>query len=713
MATDYEQISRVYSNVAVDNYSDAQGVIDQLNPLDFNAPDYDLVRNLEARIQDSSAYWNQPEGYNLEKSRNQSQRALLGKQIDVTNLYRFQIPYIENQLFLANEAIVAYTTAQQAMPEVYPAQDTQRSKIFARDLEKALIAHSHKFKLQKLQEIAVRHLMMNRVGIIKLKFDPNYGQNGEIIPEIVDPRNVIFDKNARFGSNPAFICEVLKMTVEEMCSRWPNKKEEIYKSLNYKRGTPKQLSAVVPVREVHFTYFNDKYEASEVIVWYFNDVVLEKTKDINWVYTDSRKNFLDSPRKMYVLLNYINDGNHVIDNTTPIEQADYMQAMLNKRGRQIMENADKANGMLVISTESGMTADDAQNITGDPNQKLIITTQGRPVSELVHQVPAHDLPAFVVNDKMDIRSMIHAIMGTPSEFTGTVDGTRGEETLGQALLKKNQASGRQDLIIRAIDHWMTDYFNCVVQMMAVWYTEKHFFVYNGGDGDFDYITITRDLIEDGIAVTVKSGGTLPFDKSRQEGVALQLAKMGMISPLDLYKDLHMDNPQQRYDNWVKWKTDPMSLARSVEDQDQDNKAYMDYVEIMNGKKAEPRMDATTEHILTHRKQMLTEEFLKADRKKQVAFLEHLKAEVESLEARTALDTVAQQGVMGLDLFGMNQQPMPMPGAPTPLTPPAQLPMGAPEMGLGAQAPGLPMGGGPSALAGLGQGAPAPAGPPML
>ena len=150
---------------------------------------------------------------------------------------------------------------------------------------------------------------------------------------------------------------------------------------------------------------------------------------------------------------------------------------------------------------------------------------------------------------------------------------------------------------------------------------------------------------------------------------MNLAKMGMISPLDLYKDLHMDNPQQRYDNWFKWKTQPDALARDLENQEQDSQAYMEFIEIMNGKKdVKPYDEATQEHILTHRKQMITDQFLKADHSKQKAMLDLLGVELRSLELRTELEQLS-----------MPPQQAPQPGQP---------PMGAP-MGAPGQPPGSP------------------------
>lgn len=706
---DYEQISPPLDDMRVDDIAHQYDLLDTLPSLDLDISDSQIISNLNARIEDAQSYWDKPEGFNLRESRNENTRLHLGKQVDVTHLYRFQVPYVENEIFVGEEAIVAYLTAQNPQPEVSPAQDSSRSKIFAADLEKYMMAHSQQFYLNRLLEASVRNLLNKRLGVIKLEFDPDYGKYGDIVPKVIDPEHLIIDKNAPMGENPAFICHVMKMSVEEMCFKWPTKKKEIFEALGIVRGTSKQMSQEVAIRQVWVTHY-DNGTPQEGCVTYFSKVVLSKYKNPNWLYAEGNKNFLEMPLKPFIPLNYINYGQHWIDVTTPIEQAANMQNILNKRGRQIMENADKANGMLVISTDSGLTKDDAQNLTGDPNQKLIIATKGQPVSQLVYQVPPHDLPAYVIADKQDQRTVIHAILGTPSQFTGSATGEHGEsDTLGQAMMMKNQASGRQDLIVRAIDNFMDRYFKFLAQMMVVWYDKNHTMVYNGGDGDFDYITMRRDLFEDGIAVNVKSGTTLPFDKGRQEAVALNLAKMGMISPLDLFRDLHMDNPQKRYDNWFKWKTNPESLARDANDAMDESTAYIDYIEIMEGSGAKPRDDAKMEHVLTHRKQMITDEFLKAPKKKQEALADHVQKEVNSLLLRTMLDEMSQApGTQGEE--NMNPQtpiqppPPPMPPAMPGAMPGAPMGMPPPPGGMPPMVPGPPMS--PQGVLGVNPGNPA-------
>lgn len=696
----HDQLTNPFGDTTVDNLQDAPvGVIDHVSTLNFDVPDNTIIKNLERRIADSQDYWNRPAGFNLKQVRYDNIRMYLGKHLDQNKLYRYQTPYVENQVYVGEEAIIAYLTAQNPAPEVYPSQDTPRSRIFAQDLEKAMKSHSDMFHFSELMAGAVRNVLNKRIGIVKLSYDPDFGPNGEIIPSVIDPEHLVVDKNAKQSDNPAFICEMLKMSVNEMISRWPSKKEKIFQELGIVRGTAKQLEEIIQVREVWVTYYNSKFEACEGCVYYFGNVVLEKVKNPNWLYASANKNFASMPTKPYIPLNFDNDGSHWIDYTGPVEQAGVLQDVLNKRGRQLMEVVDKANGTTVFSSDSGLSKDDVQNLTGDPNQRLIIKTNGQRVDDLVHRIDPPVIPPMLMQDKVDLRTQIHAILGTPSEFTGSPDGNDDDPTLGQSQMKKNQASGRQDLFVRAIDRFLTRYFNYWVQMAVVWYDAKHMFVYNGGDGEFDYITMSRDLIEDGVIVSVKSGSTPPFDKGRQEAIGLKLGEMKAISPLDLFKLLNLPNSQQLYDNWAKFTANPAELARSSMDEQDNNKAYIAYTEIMNGEKPKDPDDADKEYVLSLRKLMLTDEFLRAPRNRQGVFLKFVEKAVNSLALRTSLDQMSDEGgVMALD----PKNPIPPPQPPQqPGMPPAASggPMPPqPPMGSGGPPPPGPMP--PSPLGGM-------------
>ena len=696
---DYEQAAPPLSDTKVDRLSEVpSGVIDQLPSLSIDIPDQDIIKNLNTRVDDSESYWNMPDGFNLRNSRSENMRQYLGKQLDVRSLYRFQIPYIENQLYIAEQAIIAYITAQEPRPEVSPAQDTPKSKIFAIDLEKIMQAWGLKVALRQKFEAAVRNALNKRIGLIYFEYDVN---ENEILPIALNPEDVIIDKNVRQGENPAFIRRLLKMSINEACNRWPEKQKDIYRTTGIKRGTSKQLDQIIVINEDWVTHYDKDYTPQEAVVYHFGDLVLEKDRNPHWMYARKNKNFLPAPRKPFIPLNFDNDGSHWIDQTAAIEQAGKIQLILNKRGRQLMEVADKANGTLVIDTASGITKADSQDLTGDPNQHIVIAPPpGKTNSDVITRLDPPVIPDFLFQDKLDLRTTVHAIMGTPSEFSGSNDGDPDRETLGEAMMKKNQASGRQDLYVRSIDRFAHELFNFLVQMMVVWYDEQHFFVFNGGDGEFDHLVISRDLIEDGIAVNVGSGSTLPFDKQRQEAVVLQLLKMGAsISLLDAYKLLHLQNPQQLYDNWAKQQTDPMALARDALDEMDEAKAYIAYVEIMAGKPAKDPDDCTKEFVLSLRKLMITDEFLKAPRKYQKKFLDYVEKAISSLELRMSLDMMGKEGIQLLEPQQPIQplpppQPMMPPGMPMQPPMPGQPPMGQgmPPQGAAPMPPSQPMGG---------------------
>jgi hypothetical protein len=717
-AWDYEQTAPPLNDTRVDRLeANAQGgQIDALATLSIDIPDQKIIQNLNQRIEDARGYWDASDGFNLRVVRGDNVRQYWNKAKDVRSLYRFQMPYQENQIYISQQAIKAYLTAQQPQSEVSPAQDSPISKQFALDLEKIHMAHSYKVNTAALFETCVHNCMNKRVGMIKFEYDPDLD---EIIPKAIDPEHVIVDKNARMGENPAFVCQFLQMSINEMCHRWPNKKQEIYEQAAKQagwggeqgkmRGTYNQLEAIFVVNEVYLTYYDKAYEPHEALVYYFGACVLEKTKNPHWLYASPKKNFLSAPKKPWIYLNFDNDGSHLIDQTSATEQAGYIQNVLDKRGRQLMEVADKANGMLIVSTASGLTLDQLQELTGDPNQKLLIQVEpGKSVQDSVFQVPPPEVSQVLYQDKLDLRMTIANIMGVPSDFSG-VDDSNNEDTLGQSMLKKNQAAGRQDLYVRCIDRFANDYFNMLTQMMVVWYDKEHFFVYNGGDGEFDYLVCSRYLFEDGIAVSVKSGSTPPLDKQREEAIALNLAKEGALSPLDIYKMLHLQNPQKLYDNMAKWKADPNSLARDTLDSMEDSKAFMDFIKIMNGLKPEPPDDCKKEYVLSLRKLMLRDEFLKAKKKYQNYFLDFVNKAITSLELRTSLDIMSGEGLQLLEPR-VPFQPLP---PPMPPQQPGMMGAMSPMMGQPPGQPGTPPPGQPGSMPPLQQAQGVPVGAPPV
>jgi hypothetical protein len=681
MALEYDRTSPVLDNTSVDNFVDQPGEIDRLSSLSLDMPDRDIIRNLNQRINDSEQYWNDAKGFDLKNRRNNNTRMHLGK-VDETGLYKHQKQYKENQIFVAEESIIAYVTSQIAGPLVVPAGREEIHKLFAGDLEKAIKCYFGGdvldfVNIETLTELWARDILNKYIAIGHFYYDKELE---EIVLEHVDPEHCILDKNAALGKNPGFICHVLKRTPEELINEFPKQEDDILRKLGIQRRTPKQMTREVAVRKVWVTHYDKDNKPQEGVVWYFDDIVLEKIRNPNYLYGKKELNLLKYPKKPYIFGNLVNYGTHVIDSTSPLEQAAEMQQYLMRRGRQIAENADKANGILVIGTSSGLSKDDGQNITGDPNQKLFVANEnGANLNTLVMQLQAQQLPQYVIADKLDARMQIGNIMGAPTDFTGS-QADDGDPTLGEVMLKKNQAAGRQDLMVRAMTRMIAQAYQYYVQMAIVWYTEARDFTYDAGDGEFDFITLKRDLIHKGIRV--KANKPANPDRSRIEAIVLKLLEQKAISLLDAYKLLQLDNAQQLYDNWAKQQQDPTALARDALDVVDESEAYVAFQDIMAGRDVPEKDNPSKEYILSLRKLMINDTFLKAKKSDQNRFIKYVTKCIDSLEERLALEKAS-------DVEGLTAEAL-RPGTPlpSPMVPPAgAMPPGMP----GTTPPPMPMG----------------------
>lgn len=654
------------------------GLVDELPVLALNVPDKELITNFKRWEEDSKAFWNNPKGFNLEDRRKKNVRYYKGEQLDQDKLYSYQIPYVQNELFVATETIAAYTTSSDPTAEVYPEDETTQSKVMAESLEWGINVHNEKFKLAEKLNKVERSVYLKYVGIVKLYWD-EVAQ--DVVPRVIEPENIVVDKSCRLGENPMFICETCMATMKQLFNLFPEKKDALLREIGRERSSNKLENSVYAYKEIWFTQVTDEGE-EECVAWYLGDLLLGKSKNPNFLYDGDGvqiTNFLPKPMKPYIFFNYMNSGAHLIDETSPFEQAIPMQDALNKRGRQIMENADTANSILVLKSGS-IPTDEAENITRDPNQILVLTTANdQPVNSAFGEITPHLLPNYVINDKQDLKNAIHEIMGTPSQFRGAQD-RGGANTLGEARMMRDQAGGRQDEIIRCLERGLADYFKLLVQMMKVWYKDAKKFACRDNDGKFVFVELSREKIPDVAWIRVEPGSTQKKDKNREEQIAMNLAQLGLIDPYNLFKDLGMKNADSRYNTLVKFKMSPESVSSEIMAENQNRMAYIDFACIMNGEDIKGHDDVDAEHILAHRAQIMTDKFLYAKQDRQRAMINHIQEEVQLLSQRVKLQEASMQGLL-LDpnmpvtpeVPEPMPQPMQMPGPQGPQQAPGAMP----------------------------------------
>jgi hypothetical protein len=662
--------------------------------------DKKLIDNIDNRINDSKTYYDDSNSFNLTQKRAVNLRMYLGIQSDSSDYYEQEEPYIENQLRPMIESVISYVTARAPSFDVTPATDSPESRKFASNLEKSMNAHSIEFDLRGLVEVGVRQWMLNQAAYISLEFDPDYGDNGEIIPHIVPCDEIVVDKYARYGENPGFIAVYETHSLEDLLSKYPEKKDKMLSAMGIERIGKRNISREVVIRRVHFTYYEDRKPAEAVAV-YFDDVMLAKYKDINWL--DGRENFLKAPMKPIIPLNVINDGKHWVDFSSFVDDAITMQKLLNVRGRQISLNADRSNGTAVIDAKkSGLTREDAENWTRGANQSLYLkkAKDNAAIDDMIKIVDGPDVKQFVLEDKQDMRTQMGVLMGQPVDQSGA-DLAGDDPTLGQTLLKKTASQGRQDMLVRAVDRWMYLYGNFLAQMMFVWYKDEHFFPFLDSDGSFERIIIKRYYFDDGMRVSAKASSMIAFDKNREQAMALHFADKQQISMVDAYRIVGFENPQKLYDNWVKQQHSPFELAKDAKDEYDSSEAYAEFLEFMNGKEPQEKMNPDKFYILTLRKLMINDKFLRAKSKYQNAFTKRVTMYLDSYELRESLDQLGQEGLDKLPPPGQ-QIPPPMPEQqfaqmmqpPQPMAPPGMPGQPGPPMppGMpGQMPPGMPPG----------------------
>jgi len=613
-----DNYTRYDTDTKVDDLDTQQGVAETQNTFDLDMPDEEITKTLDERINNSRTFWNNPSSFNLKNRRERNNRFVVGDHWHDSGTGGGGIPYVQNEIFTAQQVISAYVTAQLPEVEVMPAKDTPESRRLADNLTNMLRYHGEEHGLQTIMCNVVLSVLNDYIGMIELEFDPNCGQFGDIVPRYVSPSNSIVDKRAKQGKNPGFWSGTEQHTAEELMTKFPKAKEKI------KDKVQDKLQSVITWRKVWVTVYIEG-KPTEAYVAYFDDVVLAKHKTPHWIYDEELEgvtNYLPNAQKPIVPFNYINDGTHWIDRYGPMDQTIPLQLMIDRIGRQIQKGIAHSSPVLVFNKKA-LPKPAADQVTGEPWEKILVDAQD--VTNAYGVIQANQIPNFVVNEIERLAASLHEIFGTPPQLRGE---SNNGQTATQDLMARNQAQGRQDLLVRAVDRGLDTYYKQLLQMMKVYYTEDHFASVLGEDGRFTHVALSRDDIEDGIKVRVKAGSTVPMDKARLEAVALNLAKMGKISLLSLYEFLGVPNPGKHVERVIKEQVDSVSVVEDIRNDDQDANAVEDFEIIGAGQEAPPRDDVDPRHIRTHQKQLLSNDFQMWPVANQEALKAHIQAELE-------------------------------------------------------------------------------------
>jgi hypothetical protein len=649
---------------------------DNSDIFDVTIPDATLAGMVTRRIKAAKAHWNNPK-YNLDKVREENKNLYLTEYAKDQEAATGKESSADNRMFTSIRAIVPFVTARLSQPEVTPANGKDLAVQFADDFERTMVKVAEKAKAKAVVKLAVQDLMEgSRVGIIEFGFDD---KRKKITIKRVDPASVVIDHRAALYDEPGFIDKTSKMTVGEMIRLFPTKKNLIFKWFSIERGVPSQLEQEYDINRTHMFVDDEDGNCDLVVVYSYQGKTLGAMTDPLW--DESGTNIIDEPMVPFVFVNFLNSGDGYIDETSFIEQAKYSQRNYDKTSQAIAEEAEWGGTGIPVVSSKAMPAEDLAQVKFRKDKRISLDTDD--VGKAFDTWNAGQLPNFILEHKYDARNNVDNTFGTPNIFRGEQS---KNNTLGQDVIIRDQAEGRQQELMDAIDASMERFWMLLAQFIYRYFDEKTFmkFIENG---KFESLMISHDTIAQnaGLEIGVKGGTSLPPDRSQKRAVALKLLEMNKYPTLQAYKDLGVEKPEEVYKQFILEVADPKTSLDEVDKRVFDREAAEDLQIVIAGEVPEEREDIGTEYIQYVNNWLLTDKYnqLKPNQQQSVTAF----AQMVTAKARLKLAKLMSQQPMPPDAAPADPNADPFPagagngrsaGAPTP--PPVEEP--------GLQMPGM-------------------------
>lgn len=655
-----------------------EGEILQNDAVSLSLDDEEIAVAIGNRVQNSETFWNSE--LNLDAKRDKAESYWLGTYFDTSKLHEgFQVPYQDNRIFVAIETLIPLALARPPQPIVMEAYDTEASRELAKSVEKWLLSKYEDLYMKGKFMMVARHLLIGyRTAVMKYRWDAEMGQLmqdgtrfGDVNVEVKRPQRVVIDAAAQDTNNIPLVGEYLTASVDELCSLYPKKKDHIYQRCGFQSGVAPDLNKRMGYVETWFDFHKrGTGESISAVAWKMQDLVLDSMKNPNWNYGGQETdqfgntvplNFCDKPQKPYVFFNFLNLGRYVLDDTSLTDQAMVLQDVLDKRGRQIVENADQANSGTVINSDM-IKASEVAKLIGDPGEKLMVKGDVRMAAD---RLPTNMLPEYVMQDKLDARNEIDNIFATHGATRGEVTGNKA---LGQDVLSQRGDGSRIQTLGTSIEDGADRLYKGLVQMGKVFYDLPQLQRYSSPDSSTSFTEFGQQQIEPGIKVRVKSGSVAPENHESKKQETIQM--MAVLDPLSIAEGLNKENPKEFAKRMMYYKVFPDKYLSEVLQIDPaggngvDASAMQDIQLLNSGQNVPPQPNPTKEHLATHQSFMESPDFTALPPEVQQLHMVHAQTELEA--AKSAMG-------MGEGRPGVPNQPTgtPPPEQPQQPAPPAQ------------------------------------------
>lgn len=564
---------------------------------------------VKRRAEEAETYWNKNQL--LKSIREENNKQYLAKYVEDQLIdERYEEVYVDNRQFVSVRTMLPFLVGRITAPQVVPANGDDDSVQFAEDFERALQMHAEKQMGRGKVRLAVQDLLRGeRVGILKWRYD---AAKDTVVLEHVPADSVIIGKRSKLYEEPDFLRHTQERSIGDLIAQFPDKEKTILDLFGIERGVPSQLEQLKEINE-DWIWLDIGGEKKLVVGWSYQNTVFGKMSDPNW--DEEGENVCEASMIPFVFFNFLNDGSGWVDQTSFIEQSKWLQSNYNKRGQVIAESAKYGGTGVPIFAKGTISQKDVAKIRFSPIQRVLLNTQD--VGKSFTQWQSMPLPAYIVEDKKENAISIDNIWGVPDVLRGE---QTNSQTLGQDLLIRDQAEGRQADPIDCIDDGMTRFYLIEAQLMYRYFTEAKYYNYIGNDGRFVSVVVkSRDIAKNlGIEITVEAGTSLPVDRAQKRATVMELLKMNKVSTLVAYKELGLfDDPEEAYKQLLKENILPFAAMNDLETTTQSREAEQDLQLVIAGEKPvdhddieQPYIDHLNEYMLSNKPHMLKPKELK-------------------------------------------------------------------------------------------------------
>lgn len=554
--------------------------------------DVNLSAAIDHRWQDSTSLWSKMENWGKKNRmywRNEWE--------DENRVARKTSRAKDNRIFLSVEHDVNILTARPAKPIVLAARpDDPDSAQVAEGLQWMFLDLYRQRQVKKKLKRGIRKLHFDRL-ICLYPFWNN--ELNDVDVRLVNPRKVRIPKQANNEQEAEWMIEEIEESISKVLGKFQGQEEEIINLYGFNADKVAKEDPQVKYR---------MFWTSDFVAYQVNQKVIKKMLNPTWDWdglamsveettemgkatgikrrplfervkkaqseasrqmemgTDEetgqpimkRKegtffyNHFNNPRKPYIFGTIFEDDDGPFGSTDLIHQAAPLQDNVNRRKRQIDDNAEEANGIYLFDSKS-FTKEDVQRFSGKPGARLY----GSNIANGFKRDAGRDLPAYVFTD------LEHSIREIDNIFAtqGIVRGEReGKETAAGRALLREAALERREEIIDLIDFVTLELYNWWFQLMKINYTEPHYAKPLGLKRAQKAIELTQDDFEDGVDIHILPGQIVPDDKIFRQEKALEEVQQGLISPIDYHRIVGKDDPDGITKRLIMFKMNPASLV---------------------------------------------------------------------------------------------------------------------------------------------------------